>query len=53
MPCKTSASRAAKGGVHVSKARLIYFVVFAILVATALLPAMHLFPDGPHDGGQF
>jgi hypothetical protein len=37
----------------VSKARLIYFVVFAILVATALLPALQFLPDGPHDGGQF
>jgi hypothetical protein len=37
----------------VSKARLIYFVVFAILIATALLPAMSLLPDGAHDGGQF
>jgi hypothetical protein len=38
----------------VSKARLIYFAVFAILIFTALLPAWsNLFPDGPHDGGQF
>jgi hypothetical protein len=37
----------------VSKARLIYFVVFAILVATALLPALSLLPVGAHDGGQF
>jgi Zn-dependent protease len=36
----------------VSKARLIYFVVFAILIATALLPALNLLPIGPHDGGQ-
>jgi hypothetical protein len=37
----------------VSKARLIYFVVFAILIAVALLPAIAkcpVWPDGPHDG---
>jgi hypothetical protein len=37
---------------HVSRARLIYFAVFAILGATLLLPALSLLPDGPHDGGQ-
>jgi hypothetical protein len=36
----------------VSKARLIYFAVFAILIATALLPALHCWPDGPHDGSE-
>jgi hypothetical protein len=42
-----------KGGDHVSKARLIYFAVFAMLVLFTLLPAMgRLFPDGPHDGSQ-
>jgi hypothetical protein len=41
-----------KGGVHVSKARLIYFAVFAILLAAALLPALSMLPDGMHDGGQ-
>lgn len=36
-----------------SKARLIYFAVFAILLATALLPAFAaILPDGPHDGGE-
>jgi hypothetical protein len=35
-----------------SKARLIYFAVFAIVIATALLPALNLWPDGPHDGAQ-
>jgi hypothetical protein len=35
-----------------SKARLIYFLVFAILIATALLPALTFWPDGPHDGAQ-
>jgi hypothetical protein len=37
---------------NVSKARLIYFAVFAILIVTALLPALCLWPDGPHDGSQ-
>jgi hypothetical protein len=37
----------------VSQARLIYFAVLAILVAMALLPALHFFPEGPHDGSQF
>jgi hypothetical protein len=41
-----------KGGVHLSKARLIYFAVFAILIATALLPALQFWPDGPHDGAE-
>jgi hypothetical protein len=44
-----------KGGDYVSRARLIYFLVFAILIATALLPAIaksSLFPDGMHDGGE-
>jgi hypothetical protein len=31
---------------------LIYFAVFAILIATALLPALHFWPEGPHDGSQ-
>jgi hypothetical protein len=35
-----------------SKARLIYFSVFAILIATALLPALSFWPEGPHDGAQ-
>jgi hypothetical protein len=35
-----------------SKARLIYLAIFAVLVATALLPALSLWPDGPHDGSQ-
>jgi len=37
----------------VSKARLIYFALFAILIATAFLPAINLWPDGPHDGSSF
>jgi hypothetical protein len=36
----------------VSKARLIYFAVFAVLIATALLPALHFWPEGPHDGAE-
>jgi hypothetical protein len=36
----------------VSKARLIYFAVFAILIAVAFLPALYLWSDGPHDGSQ-
>jgi hypothetical protein len=35
-----------------SRARLIYFAVFAVLIATALLPALNVWPDGPHDGAQ-
>ena len=36
-----------------SKARLIYFAVFAILIASALLSAIGpLWPDGPHEGGE-
>ncbi len=35
-----------------SRARLIYFTVFAILIATALLPALQFLPDGMHDGGE-
>lgn len=34
-----------------SKARLIYFAVFAILIAAALLPALAL-PLGAHDGAE-
>jgi hypothetical protein len=37
----------------VSKARLIYFAVFAVLIIVALLPAiMHLMPEGAHDGSE-
>jgi hypothetical protein len=36
----------------VSKARLIYFAVFAILIATAVLPALSFLPDGMHEGGE-
>jgi hypothetical protein len=36
----------------VTKARLIYFAVFAILIASALLPALNLWPDGPSDGAE-
>jgi hypothetical protein len=35
-----------------SRARLIYFAVFAVLIATALLPALQFFPGGPHDGAE-
>ena len=35
-----------------SRARLIYFAVFAILIAMALLPALQFFPNGPHDGAE-
>jgi len=37
----------------VSKARLIYFAVFAIMFAAAILPVLSLLPDGPHEGGEF
>jgi len=36
----------------VSKARLIYFAVFAVIIAVALLPALQFWPDGPHDGSE-
>jgi hypothetical protein len=36
----------------VSKARLIYFAVFAILIAAALLPALARLPLGAHDGSE-
>jgi hypothetical protein len=36
----------------VSKARLIYFTVFAILIAAALLPALAFLPLGGHDGAE-
>jgi hypothetical protein len=35
-----------------SKARLIYFAVFAILIASALLSALSIWPDGPHEGSE-
>jgi hypothetical protein len=35
-----------------SRARVIYFAVFAVLAATALLPALQFFPGGPHDGAE-
>ena len=35
-----------------SKARLTYFLVFAILIAMAILPAMQFWPLGPHEGGE-
>jgi hypothetical protein len=37
---------------YVTKARLINFAVFAILIASALLPALNLWPDGPSDGAE-
>jgi hypothetical protein len=36
----------------VSKARLIYFAVFAIIIAMALLPALAFAPLGAHEGGE-
>jgi hypothetical protein len=33
-----------------SKARLIYFAVFAVLIALALLPALQFWPEGAHEG---
>jgi hypothetical protein len=36
----------------VSKARLMYFAVFAILIAAAMLPALARMPLGAHDGGE-
>ena len=35
-----------------SKARLMYFAVFAILIAAALLPALAFLPFGAHDGAE-
>jgi hypothetical protein len=35
-----------------SKARLIYLAIFAMLIAAALLPALSFFPLGPHDGAE-
>jgi hypothetical protein len=37
---------------YVSKARLIYIAVFAVLIASALLPALSFWPEGPHDGAE-
>jgi hypothetical protein len=34
----------------VSKARLIYFAVFFVLIVVALLPAMAFMTEGPHEG---
>jgi hypothetical protein len=33
-----------------SKARLIYFAVFVVLIVLALLPALQVWPEGPHEG---
>ena len=35
-----------------SKARLIYFAIFAILIATALLPALAFLRQGGHEGAE-
>lgn len=35
-----------------TKARLIYLAVLAVLIASALLPALQLWPDGPSDGAE-
>ena len=52
MHFRTSASNPfRKEVIRLSKARLIYFAVFAILIAFALLPALVLF--GMHDGSDF
>jgi hypothetical protein len=37
----------------VSKARLIYAAILALIVLTAILPAFSVYPDGPHDGSAF
>jgi hypothetical protein len=37
----------------VSKARLIYVAILALIVLTAILPALSLYTDGPHDGNAF
>jgi len=51
--CKTSASNhLSKGGDSMSRARLIYFAVFAVLIGAALLPALSLWPEGSHDGHE-
>ena len=47
-----SASSREKEVNYVTKARLIYFAVFAILIVAALLPALQLLPDGPSDGAE-
>jgi hypothetical protein len=36
-----------------TKARLIYLAVFAILIAMALLPALAHLPCGGHEGSDF
>jgi hypothetical protein len=36
----------------VTKARLIYLAVLAVLIASALLPALQLWPEGPSDGAE-
>jgi hypothetical protein len=36
----------------VSKARLIYFAVFAVLIGSALLTALSFWPEGPHEGSE-
>ena len=35
-----------------TKARLIYIAVFAVLMVTALLPALAFVPVSMHDGGE-
>ena len=35
-----------------SKARLIYVAVSAMIFIFALLPALHFLPGGPHDGAE-
>jgi hypothetical protein len=37
---------------RLTKARLIYVAVFAILIAMALLPALGFLPFGGHEGGE-
>jgi hypothetical protein len=36
----------------VTKARVIYLAVLAVLIASALLPALQFWPDGPSDGAE-
>lgn len=38
---------------RLTKARLIYVAVFAILIAVALLPALAFLPCGGHEGSDF
>jgi hypothetical protein len=37
----------------VSKARVMYVAILALIVLTAILPAFSMFTDGAHDGNAF